>query len=84
MRGRCLIPGAAPLLRTWAPAIKFNLCYPGQFFDQESGLHYNYFRSDQSGTGATPGPMRAFTGSGLMTAWQSATRVPPALRRANS
>ena len=29
MRGRCPIPGAAPLLRTWAPTIEFNLRYPG-------------------------------------------------------
>ena len=31
--------------------IEFNLRYPGQFFDQESGLHYNYFRSYQPSTG---------------------------------
>jgi RHS repeat-associated protein len=30
---------------TSAPAIKFNLRYPGQYFDEESELHYNYFRS---------------------------------------
>ena len=27
------------------PAVTFNLRYPGQYFDQESNLHYNYHRS---------------------------------------
>ena len=32
-------------------AFKFNLRYPGQYFDSESGLHYNYFRDYEPGTG---------------------------------
>ena len=36
----------------------FNLRYPGQYFDAESGLHYNYFRDYESNTGryAQPDP----------------------------
>jgi RHS repeat-associated protein len=30
---------------TAVPAVTFNLRYPGQYFDQESNLHYNYHRS---------------------------------------
>lgn len=29
----------------------FNLRYPGQYFDAETGLHYNYFRDYEPGTG---------------------------------
>jgi RHS repeat-associated protein len=29
----------------------FNLRYPGQMYDSESGLHYNYFRDYEPGTG---------------------------------
>ena len=29
----------------------FNLRYPGQYFDAESNLHYNYFRDYEPGTG---------------------------------
>ena len=32
-------------------AFKFNLRYPGQYFDSESGLHYNYFRDYEPGVG---------------------------------
>ena len=32
-------------------ALTFNLRYPGQYFDAESGLHYNYFRDYEAGTG---------------------------------
>jgi len=31
--------------------VNFNLRYPGQYADQESGLHYNYFRSFDPRTG---------------------------------
>jgi len=31
--------------------VKFNLRYPGQYFDEESGLFYNYFRSYDPRTG---------------------------------
>lgn len=31
--------------------VKFNLRYPGQYFDEESGLFYNYFRSYDARTG---------------------------------
>lgn len=30
---------------TTIPEVTFNLRYPGQYYDKESGLHYNYFRS---------------------------------------
>jgi RHS repeat-associated protein len=29
----------------------YNLRFPGQYFDQETGLHYNYFRDYDPGTG---------------------------------
>ena len=33
------------LLKATSPALTFNLRYPGQYFDEESNLNYNYFRS---------------------------------------
>lgn len=30
---------------TTVPEVTFNLRYPGQYYDKESNLHYNYFRS---------------------------------------
>ena len=39
------------LLRATTPALLFNLRYPGQYFDEEAGLNYNYFRSYQAATG---------------------------------
>jgi RHS repeat-associated protein len=36
---------------TSVPAVTFNLRYPGQYFDQESNLHYNYHRSYSAKTG---------------------------------
>ena len=32
-------------------ALRFNLRFPGQYFDVETGLHYNYFRDYDSSTG---------------------------------
>ena len=32
-------------------AVAFNLRFPGQYFDQETGLHYNYFRTYDPSTG---------------------------------
>lgn len=32
-------------------AVSFNLRFPGQYFDQETGLHYNYFRDYDPNTG---------------------------------
>jgi RHS repeat-associated protein len=36
---------------TTVAAVTFNLRYPGQYFDQESNLHYNYHRSYSATTG---------------------------------
>ena len=36
---------------TSIPDVTFNLRYPGQYFDKETGLHYNYFRTYAPGTG---------------------------------
>ena len=36
---------------TSIPEVTFNLRYPGQYFDKETKLHYNYFRSYAPGTG---------------------------------
>jgi RHS repeat-associated protein len=36
---------------TTVPAVTFNLRYPGQYFDLESNLHYNYHRSYHPGGG---------------------------------
>jgi len=45
--------------------VKFNLRYPGQYADEESGLFYNYFRSYDSRTGrySQPDPI------GLQGGW---------------
>jgi large repetitive protein len=31
--------------------IENNLCFPGQYYDQETGFHYNYHRFYDPGTG---------------------------------
>jgi RHS repeat-associated protein len=36
---------------TTVASVTFNLRYPGQYADAESGLNYNYFRSYDSGSG---------------------------------
>ena len=36
---------------TSIPEVTFNLRYPGQYFDKETKLHYNYFRTYAPGTG---------------------------------
>ena len=36
---------------TTVAQVSFNLRYPGQYFDKESGLSYNYFRSYDAKTG---------------------------------
>lgn len=36
---------------TSIPEVTFNLRYPGQYFDKETGLHYNWHRSYAPGTG---------------------------------
>ena len=36
---------------TSVPAVTFNLRYPGQYFDQESNLHYNWHRCMDTKTG---------------------------------
>lgn len=34
-----------------SPGLELNLRFPGQYFDQETGLHYNYFRDYDPGVG---------------------------------
>lgn len=41
----------ATKLATSNPLLMYNLRFPGQYFDQESNLNYNYFRSYQAGQG---------------------------------
>jgi RHS repeat-associated protein len=44
-------PTTNALLKATAPAVKFNLRYPGQYFDDESNLNQNFNRSYQFGQG---------------------------------
>jgi RHS repeat-associated protein len=51
-RNRYVDPATTPNAGTTTVAdVTFNLRYPGQYHDKESGLHYNYFRSYDSRTG---------------------------------
>ena len=44
-------PQRKVLLKRTSPALQVNLRYPGQYFDEESNLKYNYFRSYQAAQG---------------------------------
>ncbi len=51
-RNRFVDPVTTPNAGTTTIAeVTFNLRYPGQYFDKESGLSYNYFRSYDAKTG---------------------------------
>jgi RHS repeat-associated protein len=51
-RNRYVDPATTPNAGTTTMAdVVFNLRYPGQYFDKESNLHYNYFRSYDAKTG---------------------------------
>jgi RHS repeat-associated protein len=51
-KNRFVDPASTPNAGSTAVAdVTFNLRYPGQYFDKESGLSYNYFRSYDSRTG---------------------------------
>ena len=51
-KNRFVYPITTPNVGTTTVAeVTFNLRYPGQYFDKESGLYYNYFRSYDSRTG---------------------------------
>ena len=51
---------------TSIPPVRFNLRYPGQYFDEETGLHYNYFRSYDPKTGRyTQGDPIGLEGGGI-------------------
>ena len=45
------VTNQAVLLKATEAGIEANLRFPGQYFDEESNLSYNYFRSYQAGTG---------------------------------
>jgi RHS repeat-associated protein len=51
--------GAATRLKATVPVVEMNLRFPGQYFDSESNLSYNYFRSYNGGQGryAQPDPI---------------------------
>lgn len=43
--------GQTPPLKATKPQVVLNLRYPGQYFDEESNLSYNYFRNYDARTG---------------------------------
>ena len=49
---------------TAQPGVTLNLRFPGQYFDSETGLHYNYFRDYDPSTGRymEPDPFLPFLG----------------------
>jgi len=55
---------------TSIPEVTFNLRYPGQYFDKETKLHYNHFRSYSPAMG---GRYTQFDPIGLAGGWNRAT-----------
>jgi RHS repeat-associated protein len=50
-RNRFVDPSTGNLGSTTVADVTFNVRYPGQYFDKESGLHYNLMRSYQANLG---------------------------------
>jgi RHS repeat-associated protein len=48
---KAAITNQPQLLKATAAALEVNLRYPGQYFDEESNLNYNYFRTYQASQG---------------------------------
>jgi RHS repeat-associated protein len=54
---------------TTIPEVTFNLRYPGQYFDKESGLHYNWHRSYRPGDGRYTQPDPIELDWGVESVW---------------